>query len=142
MRRRHNPLELLRTTSSLLRQTNNWKATILILLAFAWQAVVGLWPIGLGVWFAVQGAYWPAVWVPIVIYIAYGVYLAFWPIIALFNFIATWIREGFLVALVGTLMLLITMFVLFSAPEWMIYLANRYALRAAKYEEVEKSTFS
>lgn len=132
---RINPFDVLRTTRSLLRQTNSAKAVLLISIAFLLQTVVGFGPIALGLWFLFHGEYLAAILGPLIIYVAYGLYLAFWPILALINLIAVWIEEGFLVALLSTLSGLGLLFILFSGPNWLIYLANRYAEQAARFED-------
>lgn len=131
-----NPFDVLRTTKSILQQTNSWKAWILLIIAILWSMVLNLSPIMMGIYAALQAhSFWPAIWVPIIIYVIYGLFLAFWPVLALFSFIGAWYKEGFLEALLGTVFGMALLFVLFNGPEWLIFLAFRYAEKAARFSE-------
>lgn len=75
------PLDVLHMSKSALRQTNNWKAVIFAVLSVLWSFALGLGPIALGIRAAVVSrSFWPALWVPLVVYLVYSLYLAFWPI--------------------------------------------------------------
>lgn len=131
-----NPIDALRTSRSVLQQTNSWKAWILIALAILWSWVLSLSPFAIGIYVAVEAhSFWPALWVPLVIYLIYGIYLAFWPILAFFNFIGVWYKEGFVPALLSTVLGIFLLFVIFGASEWLMFLAYRYAEKAAQFGE-------
>lgn len=123
-------------SKSALRQTNSWKAAIFAVLSVLWSFALGLCPIAVGIRAAVVSrSLWPALWVPLVIYLVYSLYLAFWPILAVINLIVVWCSHGFPVALLSTILNLVVLFAIFGAPEWFMLLSYRYAAKPAEFEE-------
>ncbi len=128
--------EPLRMAKPILEQTNSWKAWVLFVTALLWTSLLSISPIAIGILVAVQShSFWAAVWVPILLYIIYGLFLAFWPVAALVGFIGAWQRMGFLEALLTTVLGWLLLFVLVSGPEWLMFLALRYSEKAAQFNE-------
>jgi len=124
---RKDRFSVLRTSSTFLRQTNNVKAIIFFVLAMLLQLLLNFSPLLIGVLLLLQGQWLQAILVPIVMYIAIGLFLAFWPILALIGFVTVWIRDGFLPAVLTVAVYLGIAFVLLVAPEWLMWKANQAA---------------
>ncbi len=129
------PFNMLTTTSGFLRSANNTKAIVYGVLALLLQLIIGFSPILIGLGLLFRGMYLAAVLVPILIYIMYGLYMAFWPIWAILMFIGVWREEGFLAALFSTVLFVFIMFLLFAGPEWLITKANEAAMKAEFYAQ-------
>jgi hypothetical protein len=133
------PFSVLRVSSGFLKTANNTKAIILFGIAFIWQLLLNFSPILLGLYVLFSGgSLWSVIKLVIVLYVVIGLYLAFWPILALLGFIGGWIEYGFLVSLISTVIGVGGFFLLFFGPEWLMYKAQQYAAAAAQAEAIER----
>jgi hypothetical protein len=137
---RRDPFSVLRLSSTFLKSANNAKAIVLFIIAFVWQLLLNFSPILIGLYVLLDGGdVWRAVKLVVGLYVAIGLFLAFWPIVALIRFVAAWVDSGFIAALVETVVMIGGLFLLFSGPEWLMYKAQRYAAFAAQAEAIEQS---
>jgi hypothetical protein len=132
------PFGILAISASFLRSANSTKAIIYSILAFILQLVVGFGPLGIGITLLFQGQLLAALLVPIALYVMYGIYTAFWPIIAVLIFFGIWREEGFVTAVFATLVFMTFTFLLFSGPEWLLRKANEASLRAETYARMSE----
>ncbi len=133
------PFSVLRVSSAFIKTANNTKAVILFGIAIVWQLLLNFSPILLGLYVLLNGGgLWSAIKTVFFLYVAFGLYLAFWPVFALIGFIAGWVQYGFLVSLISTAGAVAVFFLLFGGPEWLMYKAQRYAEAAARAEAMEQ----
>jgi hypothetical protein len=133
------PFSVLRISSGFLKTANNTKAIVLFGIALVWSLLLNFSPILLGLYALLNGGgLWDAIKLVIVLYIAIGLYLGFWPVLALIGFVAGWIQYGFLVSLSSTVMVVGGLFLLFEGPWWLMYKAQQYAAAAAQAEAMER----
>ncbi|SRR5713101_2825294 len=133
------PFSVLRVSSAFLKTANNTKAVILFGIAIIWQMLLNFSPILLGLYvFLNGGGLWSAIKTVFFLYVAIGLYLAFWPVFALIGFIFGWVQYGFLISLISTVVTVAVFFLLFGGPEWLMYKAQQYAGAAARAEAMER----
>ncbi|MBI4823274.1 MAG: DnaJ domain-containing protein [Nitrospirae bacterium] len=126
------------STGELLHKTNNAKAYLYAGIALLWSIALQLGPLIVGIWLVFQGEWLKAILIPIVLYLTIGFYMAFWPFIAVFIFIAGWIKYSFIESLLGTVTFVFIAFILFLGPEWLML---RAFMAAEKAEKLKRRTY-
>jgi hypothetical protein len=98
---------------------------------------MGLSPAGLGIWMMLQGRIWDGVLVILVGYLLVGLVLGMWPLLALAWFAYGWYAGGFVNGL-GCILTVLVFVALFSAPEWLMALAYREAVKASALQDTPR----
>lgn len=116
-------------SADVLRGMHGTKAYIYAFIALLWSWAIGLGPIAIGLYIAMQGEVWRGILIAILLYVAFGLFMGIWPLLMLGSFVYGWYHADFITGIVNAVgYLLILAFV--AAPEWFMALANREAQKA------------